>query len=330
VIVAADRDVAPPEGALELLRGGTLARLAVSGPAGLHLTPLVYSISDDRLWVTTSRSSVKARAWTRDPSVGGLVRTGTGSVSFIGTVTRHDVLDPDTWLETFPRAGSVLRAAAVFTRRNARFFAGYAMDARSIPLAWTPPGRVFAEIVLTRGLVIEEGHVTSRWGSWPRRTGARSEMRGAFRARRSRGSPFDGVPIEIADRLGSRGSGALALREGMRRPPVVIPVSWRVEADGVLVAAPGELFRLEGAGRDPHAALEIDAGSEWRASEMLGAMLVGDPQVFLSAASSSGRSSAERALDDTRTDPAEDSLVRIRPERVTWWQGWSSGTVARR
>ncbi len=328
--MAADRDVAPPESALELLRAGTLARLAVARPAGLHLTPLVYSVSDDRLWVTTSRSSVKTRAWSRDPSVGGLVRTGTGSVSFVGTVTRHDVLDPDTWLETFPRAGSVLRAAAVFTRRNARFFAGYAIDARSIPLAWTPPGRVFAEIELTRGLVIEEGHVTSRWGSWPRR--ARREAAGdrTFRALRTRGSPFDGVPSKVAERLGSRGSGALALQGGTRRAPVVLPVSWKVEAAGVLVAAPSELLRLVGAGRDPHAALEIDAGSEWRASEMLGTMLVGNAQSFFADALSSGRSSAERALDDTRTDPAEDALVRIRPERVTWWQGWSSGTVARR
>ncbi|MDP9243181.1 MAG: hypothetical protein M3O84_08420, partial [Actinomycetota bacterium] len=226
--VTADRNAAPPGSALELLREGTLARLAVSRPAGLHLTPLVYAISDDRLWVTTSRSSVKARAWSGDPRVGGLVRTGTGSVSFVGTVTRHDVLDPDTWLETLPRAGSVLRAAAAFTRGNARFFAGYAVDARSIPLAWTPPGRVFAEIELTRGLVIEEGEVTSRWGRWTPGTGSDAGAAGAFRALRSRRSPFDGLPSEVAERLGSRGRGALALRGGSRGAPLVLPVSWRV------------------------------------------------------------------------------------------------------
>jgi hypothetical protein len=103
-----------------------------------------------------------------------------------------------------------------------------------------------------------------------------------------------------------------------------------VESGGVLVAAPGELLRLAGAGNDRRAALEVDAGSEWRASEMVGAMIVGEPQFFSSGVPSSRRSSVDRALADVRTEPAEDALVRIRPGRVTWWQGWSSGTVARR
>ncbi|MDP9241612.1 MAG: hypothetical protein M3O84_00380, partial [Actinomycetota bacterium] len=124
--------------------------------------------------------------------------------------------------------------------------------------------------------------------------------------------------------------GALALRGGSRGAPLVLPVSWRVEADGVLVAVPGELLRLAGAGNDRRAALEVDAGSEWRASEMVGAMLVGEPQFFSSGVASSRGSSVERAIADVRSEPAEDALVRIRPEGVTWWQGWSSGTVARR
>jgi hypothetical protein len=63
---------------------------------------------------------------------------------------------------------------------------------------------------------------------------------------------------------------------------------------------------------------------------MVGAMLVGEPQFFSSGVGSSRSNSAERALAHVRTEPAEDALVRIRPERVTWWEGWSSGTVARR
>jgi hypothetical protein len=37
-----------------------------------------------------------------------------------------------------------------------------------------------------------------------------------------------------------------------------------------------------------------------------------------------------RALEGIRTSPAEDALLRLHTERVTWWEGWSSGTVARR
>ena len=315
-----------PVEASEILERGTFARLAVAARRSLHLTPLVYAISGDRLWVTTARRSVKARAWERDPFVAGLVSDGTSAVSFVGSVTRHDALDPDTWMASIPRTREIARATRVFTRRNARFFAGYAVDARRVPLAWTPPGRVFAEISLDRGAVIEEGAVVSRWGGWPEDVAVSG--RDAFESEtRHERFAYTGVPSAVIASLERGGVGALAV-SGERRP-VVIPVSSSIDRGDVLLAVSSELLAASGAGPGFNVSLEVDAGSAWRARSMVGAFLAGRAEAFVPGSLSS-RESAMRALERIRTSPAEDALLRLHTERVTWWEGWSSGTVARR
>ncbi len=313
--------------ASEILERGTFARLAVAARRSLHLTPLVYAISGDRLWVTTARRSVKARAWERDPFVAGLVRDGTSAVSFVGSVTRHDALDPDTWMASIPRTREIARATRVFTRRNARFFAGYAVDARRVPLAWTPPGRVFAEISLDRGAVIEEGVVVSRWGGWPEDVAVSG--RDAFEPETERERfAYTGVPAAVIASLERGGVGALAVRSGERRP-VVIPVSSSIDRGDVLLTCSSELLSASGEGPLFDASLEVDAGSAWRARSMVGAFLAGRAEAFVPDRLSF-REPAVRALERIRTSPAEDTLLRLHTERVTWWEGWSSGTVARR
>jgi nitroimidazol reductase NimA-like FMN-containing flavoprotein (pyridoxamine 5'-phosphate oxidase superfamily) len=318
-----------PARAREILDRGTFARLAVSARRNLHLTPLVYAMSGERLWVTTARRSVKALAWERDPSVAGLVGDGADAVAFAGSVTRHDALDVTTWAGSIPRTREIVRASRAFTFRNARFFAGYAVDARRVPLAWTPPGRVFAEIALDRGVVIEDGAATSRWGTWPE---APSVVVGgeAFETETPRARfAFEGVPSPVIARLERGGVGALALRSGARRP-VVLPVSFAIERGEVLITVSSELLGAAGGGPSFEASLEVDAGSTWRARSMVGAFLAGSAEVFVPARVTSGRAAALRAVEDIRAFAAEDALLRLHTERVTWWEGWSSGTVARR
>src|SRR4029079_4595970 len=52
-----------PAEAEEVLDRGVLCYLAVRPRFGPHLTPVVYVEDGGRLWVTTARSSAKARAW---------------------------------------------------------------------------------------------------------------------------------------------------------------------------------------------------------------------------------------------------------------------------
>src|SRR4030095_16564846 len=94
-----------------------------------------------------------------------------------------------------------------FTQKNARFFAGYAVDAHQVPLAWTPPGRVFAEIRLERSAIVDSGRLTSAGGEGGDPLGGVDP----FRAPNAVAPPLAGLPQRIRDGLGTSGDGALGL-----------------------------------------------------------------------------------------------------------------------
>ena len=304
-----------------LLEEGAFCHVASVTPDGPHVTPMVFAGAAGRVWVTTSRGSVKARAWRRDPRVAGLVRAGDRAAAFTGTVTTYDLLDTDTWGRSLSH-GPVLAVAGLrFTRKNARFFAGYAVDAHHVPLAWTPPGRVFAEIRVERSAVFEAGRLASAWGEWG------DTLAGAerFRAVRAGASPLEGVPERIRDGFGANGEGALAL--GTVEGPVVLPVRWAIEGPAAYAVGPSEALALASPSRDPDVALQIDLPSSWRARAMMGAMIRGRGEVAVVPALSSGVSSATRIARLAGVEPSDAAVVRVRADRIVWWQGWTSGTV---
>ena len=102
----------------EVLDRGQFCAVAAMTPRGPHCTPLVFANSGARLWLTTSRRSVKARAWRTDPSVAGLVRSDDLAVTFTGTVHRvtvdvsGDLIADDDQLEAHHEA----HAAAIMAR----------------------------------------------------------------------------------------------------------------------------------------------------------------------------------------------------------------------
>jgi hypothetical protein len=313
-----------------LLREGSFCYLASRSGRWPHLTPVVYGVHASRLWVTTARRSVKASSWKRSPVAAGLVRAGDRALTFAGPVEVHDLLDPSTWVRSVLGGPRVTLAAAEFARRNARFFAGYAVDAPRVPLAWTPPGRVFAAVAMDRAALLGEaaagrGEPFGRWGSWPKRPAIRS--RASFRAGAgARGRhPFDGAPEDVLERIGSDGQGALAV-EGTTGL-TVLAVRWLVRAGAVYAAVPRRELALAGIPAQAPAALVADHASSWRARAMAGVMARGTAAVHLPSSLRSGRRSAERLLLAAGLDPAHAALVLVRPERVVWWRGWSSGTV---
>jgi len=282
----------------------------------------VYAVWDDALWVTTARRSVKARAWRADRHVAGLVRTPAGSVVFGGTVRPYDLLDPATWWSSVANAPGITAAALAFTRRNARFFAGYAVDARKVPLAWTPPGRVFARVDVDRAAVVEHG-VVRTWGRFDR--GLRSHS--AFRTPKARRDPLDGVPEEVRGRVGTGGDAALAV-DGPRGP-LVLPARWALDGGSVHAVVPGTTLRLAGPEADCPAALTVDHASRWRASAMAGVLVQGEGSVFASDRLRSGAPAAAAVAERAGASPKGTAVIRLRVDRVVWWRGWSSGTVRR-
>jgi nitroimidazol reductase NimA-like FMN-containing flavoprotein (pyridoxamine 5'-phosphate oxidase superfamily) len=310
-----------PEPVRRILEEGVFCYVASLTPIGPHVTPMVFASAAGRVWVTTSRGSVKARAWRRDPRVAGLVRSGDRTAAFTGTVTTYDLLDTDTWGRSLSQGPVLALAGFRFTQKNARFFAGYAVDAHQVPLAWTPPGRVFAEIRLERSAIVDSGRLTSAWGEW----GDTLEGVERFRASNAVAPPLAGLPQRIRDGLGTSGDGALALAtdEG----PVVLPVRWADDGEWAYAVALSETLALAAPSRAPAVALEVDLASSWRAGAMMGAMIRGHGQVAVVAGLTSGTGSATRIAEQAGVEASDAVLVGIRPATVVWWQGWTSGTV---
>jgi nitroimidazol reductase NimA-like FMN-containing flavoprotein (pyridoxamine 5'-phosphate oxidase superfamily) len=311
-----------PEPIRRILEEGAFCHVASLTPKGPHVTPMVFASAAGRVWVTTSRGSVKARAWRRDPVVAGLVRSGDRAAAFTGTVMTYDLLETGTWGRSVAQGPVLALAGFRFTQKNARFFAGYAVDAHHVPLAWTPPGRVFAEIRLERTAILESGRVTSAWGDW----GGTLEGVERFRAARAGASPFASLPEAIREGLGESGEGVLALGTG--EGPVVLPVRWAIDGGGAYAAAPSETLALAAPSRAPAVALQVDLPSTWRARAMMGAMIRGHGQVGVVSEVASGGASAARIARLAGVEPSEATLVGVRPATVVWWRGWSSGTVS--
>ena len=315
-----------PPAARRAFEDAVLCWIAVSTPNGPHCTPVVFVLDGGRVWLTTARGSVKAKAWRERPHVAGLVVADGVAVSFRGEVRAFDALDPLSWPAATIGAPRIARAAARFSLKNAKFFAGYAVDARRVPLAWTPPGRVFAEVRLTEGLLLEGDSLTP-WGGWrPGLLGDRAAFEPLPRARL-----IDlRVPADLRRRIGDRGTGALAVRSA--DGPSVLPCTWRrAGSQGCyeLAVSAGALgfARVRNGER---AALTIDRSSSWRAARMIGLSLSGAAEVFVPEQRVKGRRRiVERLERITNDEPAEQlALVRIRPDRAVWWRGWASGTVA--
>ena len=301
-----------------VLDEGPFCAVAAMTPRGPHCTPLVFAASGGRVWLTTSRRSVKARAWRVDPGTAGLIRSGDLAVTFTGSVKTYDALDRSTWGAAVAGATSIARATATFSRKNARFFAGYAFDARQVPLAWTPPGRVFVGIDLERTALLDEDGVQEGRGRW----GGEASSQTSFR-RTHGGDPLGALPDDVVDGLGREGDGSLSL--GGERGPVVLPVRWRADATGLYAALPAETLSLAGAAADVTVALTVDTPSAWRARDMVGAMFQGEAKCYVDGEVGSGAKSARTIA--TSLHPSADALVRITPRRVVWWKGWASGSA---
>jgi hypothetical protein len=302
-----------------VLEQGPFCAVATSTERGPHCTPLVFAYSGGRIWLTTSRRSVKARALRRDPSVAGLVRNGELAVTFTGSVRTYDALDRSTWGAAVAGATTIARATATFSRKNARFFAGYAFDAKQVPLAWTPPGRVFVGVDLERTALLDADGVQEGRGRW----GGEPTSHGTFRRSAKGADPFAVVPDEVMASLGRAGEGSLTLVG--ERGPVVLPARWRAEPTALYAALPAETLALADAGADAPVALTVDTPSIWRARDMVGAMVQGDAACFVVGALGSGGKTAATLAREI--DPDADALIRITPRRVVWWQGWTSGSA---
>ena len=312
-----------PAIARRALEEATICHVAARTRAGPHLTPVVFILDGGAMWMTTSRAAVKSRAWRRDPYVSGMARTDSVAVVFRGRARIHDALDPASW-PGISAGPAVARASARYALRHARFFAGYAVDAPRVPVAWGPAGRQFVRLSPDDGVVVDlaSGERVAAWGSWPARGSA--AFLSSFAVRRG-SRPLDlRAPSDVRRAVGTGGDAALAV-EG-RDGPVVLPVRWRRRpAEGAFEASlPVALLRLARTPDRPVVGLAVDRPGEWRAGRMTGMLLRGEAEVFAAVATRRGVAALRERVPDGW------ALVRLRPSSLVWWRGWTSGTVAAR
>jgi len=74
---------------------------------------------------------------------------------------------------------------------------------------------------------------------------------------------------------------------------VALPARWLAEPAALYVALPAETLALAGAGPTAAMALTIDQASEWRARDMVGAMVQGEGSIFLLDSLGSGAKTAK-------------------------------------
>jgi hypothetical protein len=298
-----------------LLSRASFCHVAVSTALGPHVTPMVFAWSAGRIWATTSRASTKARAWRADDRTAALVQDGEDSVSFTGRARTFDVLEPTTWVATLREAPTLSLATARFAAKNARFFAGYAADARSVPFAWMPPGRVLVELSIERLRRAETFARTDRSNAIP------SVER--FRSARTGDDPLDALPTEVAGAVGRAGRGALAVSS---RTLSVVPARWIVHGAGVYAVVPANTLD-EIVEPRVRVALAVDRPVWWRARDMVGAMVQGLGEIAVAERLASGRRSASEIISEAGMEADQAALVRIHPTRLVWWRGWSSGST---
>ena len=315
-----------PQEARKILSSGVLCYLSIRTAKGPHLTPVVYVLDGDRLWITTSRSSLKAGIWRKDRHVAGMVEDGGRVVTFRGSVRVYDGLDPLSWPSAVLAGPRLLRAAARFTVKNARFFAGYAVDASRVPLAWSPPGRVFAAIELEGGHVLDNdaGTVVDAWGRWP----ADVDYSHSFSPPGPQPKIHRRIPGGVLDAAASPTFGALALQGPLL---TVLPVRprWTRRSPQYEAVLPRPFADLAFVDSEFRAAITLGYASTWRAAEMTGMLFQGEGRLFALDSVRKGKDALRRRLQGSgkRTRPGDLALALLRPSRVVWWDGWTSGSA---
>jgi hypothetical protein len=184
--------------------------------------------------------------------------------------------------------------------RNARRVAGYLLSSPSSVRQLLPFERVLVAVRPRATATSYEGAITREHGHWPKISLRLRKVD----ARRRRPTPTGKLPASLEGLLEGDVSPAV-LAWSTETGPALFPATWNPVEQ--VVRVPRDLFALAGKGRTSRAALCLDQRGSKSLADQEGLMLRGDARVL-------GREGAE-------------VLLRIEPERTTYWQGARAETV---
>ncbi len=278
-----------------LLAGSDLASLVVGLSSGPLLTPVLFAVRDDRLWMVMPSASAKIRAMGRNPMVGVTVRSPTGVAVMQGTARLVDPLRPSSLVASLPETLLSPRAMGSYVAGNLSHLIGLAGPAALAP-------RTLAAVRPTSSVTIDDaGHVVGTNGSWPVAGAAPSAGSGTPREDTPE-LELDHVPGELR-RLVDDPCSVIAGWTNANGP-VGVPGTWDPERRVVRVQA--AVFEQLGSASDTAASILFDATE--------GTTLAGKAGLVVRGAGSA----------QVRGGDVE---LQVAPQRVTWWQGATLRTV---
>ncbi len=293
-----------------LLAATPYADVAVATRRGPHITPAAFAAASGRLWVVSSRRTVRVRTIRRTGQASALVRRGERSVVVSGRASVLSPWPPDEALALALGAVPATRAATLYTLRNLRLvLAGFVADLLMGAGDPTVYDRVLVAIEADRGMLLDGTAVLDTWGRW------RSPATAATTPRR-RPSPastalplLDDLLLDVPpesqaalQRVDTAALGWVGLTGA-----VALPALGGIDGEGRVEVASAALdLAANGAGRGP-ACLMVHDSDSLRPSGFRGVVLRGDGSIG-------------------RRGPAR-TAVTVHADRVSWWSGFRSGTA---
>jgi nitroimidazol reductase NimA-like FMN-containing flavoprotein (pyridoxamine 5'-phosphate oxidase superfamily) len=287
-----------------LLAATPFADVAVSTRLGPHVTPAAFAAADGRLWVVSSRRTVRVGAVRRTRVASALVRSGERSLVVSGRASVLSMWRRDEATALLAGALPASRAAALYAARNLRTVAGFAVDTVLGSGDLSVYDRVLLAVDADRGMLLDGTELVERWGRWSAAAG-RGE---ATRARRTAASLpalddlLAGVPADAATALDRDDTASLAVLDAAG--PVVLPALGGIDG-GRLAVATAALDLAGAPARGPACATAHDSHGI-RPSSFRGVVLRGE-----------GRLLRRSALV---------CRVTVTADRVSWWSGFDAGT----
>jgi hypothetical protein len=191
---------------LDIARRAPFAHVAVQTAGGPHVTPVLYALTPDRLWLVVQRATLKARVLAARPQVGVAlcpergIDAGGECVVIRGEALLIDPLSPAGLVARAPELARAPCALPSYLTRNAPELLAFPRD-----LGLRPPDIVFAAIRIDEVAVVE------------RPAGGDGAVPVA-------GIDAAGVPDELLAYARSAGPAVVGLETA--GGPLALPVSW--------------------------------------------------------------------------------------------------------
>jgi len=284
---------------VSVLEKSRYAQAAVATGSGPHATPAAFTLASGRLWLISSRATLKVRAIRRRPTVSLLLRAGERSLVVAGDAEVISAWGRDDVAALARNALPTLHAAISYGARNPGLMGGYLLDLMSCPAAAVPHDRVLVAVHPRRGLVIDGDAVVDTWGRWSR---GQASLSAVPATAPGLCVPFEDIPAAAAATLTPGGEAALGWMTSSG--PLVLPATL-IDLDG-RVRVPAAALQASGADASSAASITVDRDG-LRPSRFAGVILRGRGTVV-----------ARRSGWAT---------VAVCADRANWWTGFRTGTV---